>query len=453
MKRNAVEIEYINALAPFDHGIWEASSLGGSEIKVGVGSLFSERSIWLVEKIVSYLTNKFSLAELETMSVLEVGSYDGWVLTQICKKIRFANVIGIEARSKNIRKGEVGRQLADVVTQAKFIKGNANDISNIFSDQYFNIVLCLGMLHHVSSTYDVISALCNRSKDIVIIDSMIIPELQADTQTIEPYVNTKDIVYYGEDKTWSIAAFKFESPYGDGSRPNFGIVNVPSARLIEMSLSSSGFGRRTALGSEQDFYSSSKQNLRGVKELLLVAERDKDRTSIDSQWTEKIDVVENIFCHISLPDVFVLALAETLFNTNELGIKQELEATTSISKDKHVEELVRILVVDGLSESLKAKLFSSINDLKTAHVEIASVIFRSPFEKIIFEISKFFLEKDHPLLAIKYLQLVVSRPGCDWWVFYRSCYLLRKSFKLIGDEKSSQRYSDLLSLSNENFPF
>lgn len=453
MNKNSVDIEYINALAPFDHGIWEAGSSNGNEIKVGVGSLFSERSIWLVEKIVSYLTDKFSLAELETMSVLEVGSYDGWVLTQICKKIKFASVIGVEARKKNIRKGEVGRQLADVVTQAKFIEGNINDIGNIFPDQYFNIVICLGMLHHVSSTYDAISALCHRSKDIVIIDSMIIPELQADSTTIEPYVNTKDIVYYGEDKTWSIAAFKFESPYGDGSRPNFGIVNVPSARLIEMSLSGSGFGRRTTLGSEQDFYSDSKQNLRGVKELLLVAHRDKDRASIDSQWTEKIGIVENIFCHTSLPDVFILALAETLSNSNELSIKQEVKAVTSISKDKHVEELVGVLAVDGLSESLKLNLLSSINELKEVHVEIASVIFRSPFEKTIFEISKFFLAKDHPLLAIKYLQLVVSRPGCDWWVFYRSCYLLRKSFQLIGDEKQSQHYSELLLLSNENFPF
>ncbi len=76
-------------------------------------------------------------------------------------------------------------------------------------------------------------------------------------ESIEPYVNTKDIVYHGEDNLWTVAAFKYESPYGDGSRPNYGIVNIPSAALIEMSLRSSGFGESTKLGSELDFYDDS----------------------------------------------------------------------------------------------------------------------------------------------------------------------------------------------------
>lgn len=450
---NENDIEYLNALAPFDHGMWEGNSLNGSNIKVGADSLFSERSIWLVNKISSYLIENFSLPVLETMSVLEVGSYDGWVLTQICKIIKFKHVIGVEPRKKNIRKGEVGRKLANIKTQAQFIEGNVNDLNKLLQDQSFDIVICLGMLHHVSSTYDTILTLCDKSTNVVIIDSMIIPELQSDSSTIEPYVNTKDIVYYGEEKTWAVAAFKFESPYGDGSRPNFGIVNVPSASLIEMSLSSCGFSKQKMLGNELDFYSDSKQNLRGVKELLVVGERDMNQNNLDNKWTEKIEISENIFCHVSLPDVLILAMSKTFPGFKELKIQQEVESATSTNHDLNIENLVSNLMFKGLDPSLRSDLHSNIGEINENHLDILAVIFRSPFEKIIFEVSKFFLAKQLPLLAIKYLQIVVSKPGCDWWAFYRSCYILRQAFQMIGDEEKAKHYQDLLLLSNENFPF
>jgi 2-polyprenyl-3-methyl-5-hydroxy-6-metoxy-1,4-benzoquinol methylase len=450
---NENDIEYINALAPFDHGIWQGSSSSGRNISVGEGSLFSERATWLVDKIISYLTNNFSEQDLEGMSVLEVGSYDGWVLTQICKKIKFSKVLGVEARMKNIRKGEVGRHLANIHTQARFIKGNVSDLNSLLQNQTFDIVICLGMLHHVSSTFDTISMLCDKALKMVIIDSMIIPELESDKEIIEPYVNTKDIVYYGEKKTWTVGAFKLESPYGDGSRPNFGIVNVPSACLIEMSLSSCGFGRLIKLGSELDFYNESKQNLRGVKELLLVGQRDVGRESLDGQWREKIQNSENIFCHYTLPEELILAMSKVFLDFKELNILQQVELVTGENHNQDIENLVSAVISSGLTENLKIRLLENIDGIEAVHFDILAVIFRSPFEKIIFEISKFFLKKQLPLLTIQYLQLVVSRPGCDWWVFYRSCYILRQAFQAVDDKVQSQHYQDLLSLSNENFPF
>ena len=39
---------------------------------------FCKRSEWLVDRIATYLINEFTLTTLQSMSVLEVGSYDGW---------------------------------------------------------------------------------------------------------------------------------------------------------------------------------------------------------------------------------------------------------------------------------------------------------------------------------------------------------------------------------------
>jgi hypothetical protein len=102
---------------------------------------------------------------------------------------------------------------------------------------------------------------------------------------------------------------------------------------------------------------------------------------------------------------------------------------------------------------LKKKLLDKVPELNDKHLHIMSVIFRSPYEKIITETSKFFLNKASPELAIKYLQIIVRKPNCDWWSFYRSCYLLRKSFDKIKDHTKAKHYQDLLMLSNESFPF
>ena len=98
-------------------------------------------------------------------------------------------------------------------------------------------------------------------------------------------------------------------------------------------------------------------------------------------------------------------------------------------------------------------MLTNFSECNEEHFQIMSVIFRSPFEKVILEIAKFFLNKELPELAIKYLQLIVRKPSCDWWSFYRSCYLLRQSFNKMQDNDKARHYQELLSLSNENFPF
>jgi hypothetical protein len=381
-------IEYINALGPFDHGIWEGRHTDGSTIRVGDQALFHNRAEWLVEKISAFLIDEYSVAELRTMTLLEIGSYDGWVLTQLCEQIVFAEAIGIEPRRKNILKGNAGRQLAEIETKAQFIQGGVVDLTELFENREFDIVLCLGMLHHVSSTYDVVSEITRYAGDLVIVDSMIVPELENDIERLEPYVNTRDIIYHGEEGVWSVAAFKHESPYGDGSRSDFGIVNIPSRGLIDMSLQNCGFEEIRVLGSEQEFFGNAEQSLRGVKELLAASKRSIPRTELDNKWRSKVKDSEESFCHVSLPDPVIL-----------------------------------------------------------------TVIFRSPREKILMEAGKFFLAKGHPDFAVKYLQLIVRQLGCDWWSFYRACYLLGKAFRYLGRSDEGERYEELLTLSNENFPF
>jgi hypothetical protein len=449
---NENEIEYINALAPFDHGVWKGEISSGEKVSLG-GTLFSNRSEWLVDKIISYLTQNFSLQDLASMSLLEVGSYDGWVLTQVCKKIKFLDVIGIEPRKKNIKKGQVGRQLAGIETQANFIQGSVDDLRHLFPDRNFDIVMCLGVIHHVSSTYDTIFSLSSKSSNICIIDTNIIPPLKDDIKNIEPYVNTIDVVYYGEERLWTAAAYKYESPYGDGSRADFGIVNIPSADLIEMSLKTCGFGKPLELGSDKDFYQDSDQKIRGIKELLCVSQREISIQDLDNRWKKQVIKSEDIFCNSILPDEIILSLTNIYPGFNNLGIYTDVSKISNFNLIYEIESELKSLITIGLNEDSKKSLIEKVPSLNEKHLHLLSVIFRSPYEKILLEASKFFINKSSNELAVHYLKSIVRKPNCDWWSFYRACYLLYKQYEKNKEFDQAKHYKDLLFLSNESFPF
>jgi hypothetical protein len=451
VKKN--DVEYINALTPFDHGVWEGKNVDGEMVTVGDKALFQSRSLWLVDKIVSYLKDTFSQQDLLNMSVLEIGSYDGWVLTQMCSRIKFAEAVGVEPRIKNIKKGQMGRKLAGIKTQAHFLQGRSDEVDEIFPGRDFDIVICLGMLHHVSSTYDTIMSISSKSSNVCIIDSMIIPDLKDDIDSIEPFVNTRDIIYSGEENLWTVAAYKFESPYGDGNRPNYGIVNIPTAALIEMSLRSSGFGQSIALGSELDFYDDSGQKLRGVKELLCVSTREISVGDLDRKWKQKVEMSENIFCHLVLPREIILSLTKLLPEFEGLDIYSDVVSAAKTNYNDKIEDAALETLSSGLSDEFKTVFSDNVQGCNQDHFQIMSVIFRSPYEKVVLEASKFFLAEELPELAIKYLQLMIRKPGCDWWSFYRSCYLLRQSFEKKYDDARKEHYNELLLLSNEYFPF
>jgi len=438
------EIEYINALAPFDHGVWEGTSSTGEKIRVGENALFRRRSDWLVDRVCSYLLGEFGADALKTMTILEVASYDGWVLTQVCKRIQFAEAVGVEPRLKNLKKGEIGRKLAGVTTPATFVRGSAADLETLFGNRAFDIVMCLGMLHHVSSTYDTVASLCAKALRVAIIDTMIVPELADDAARLAPFVNTRDVVYQGEEAAWSVAAFKYESPYGDGSRPDYGIVNVPSARLVDMSLRASGFGPIEALGSEADFYDESGQQLRGVKELLCASKREIAKGDLARKWKAKVEGVETVFCRTVLPAPLVAATAAIL----KLDVRLSGETA-----DASVLDAMATIMARGLNPDAVDQLSRSGVALTSEHSTILGVLFRAPEDKGRLEVAKYLLTKDQPQLAVAELQAIVGRQGCDWWSFYRACYLLREAFSALGDAKQSEHYGQLLALSNEYFPF
>jgi len=162
---------------------------------------------------------------------------------------------------------------------------------------------------------------------------------------------------------------------------------------------------------------------------------------------------ENIFCHVVLPREIILSLTKLLPEFEGLDIYSDVVSAAKTNYNDKIEDAALETLSSGLSDEFKTVFSDNVQGCNQDHFQIMSVIFRSPYEKVVLEASKFFLAEELPELAIKYLQLMIRKPGCDWWSFYRSCYLLRQSFEKMYDDDRKEHYNELLLLSNEYFPF
>ena len=423
-------IEQMNAYGPYDHGVWKMQSEEGELINFGTQSLFASRAEKMVETIVHYLTKTFSATELENFSILDVGCYDGWVLTQICKRIKFRKAVGLEPRQKNIDKGVFARSVTGEKTNCEFVLGAFEDLVNIYPKESFDIVLCLGLLHHTNSVENAITKITRKCSKLLIVDSMIIPELVNDIELIAAVVNPVDIVYRNREQVWSIAAYKYESPYFDGSTADADIVNIPQERLIKMCLNSVKFSKFESLMSEKDFYPKEYQSLRGVSEVMFAAFKDQAGKEDEEGWREDAKGYELLYtCYIP-SEPFLCYLYQEY---KDIAALQEI--------------FIRVLDKEVLERAVV-----SPESLVVEEKELLSAIPRSPFEKIVLELAKYCIDKKELGEAKSLLLLVTRTKNADWRSFYRACFLLYKinsSFKLVNDAK---KYKELLFVSNPQFP-
>jgi 2-polyprenyl-3-methyl-5-hydroxy-6-metoxy-1,4-benzoquinol methylase len=426
-------IEQMNAYGPYDHGVWKIQSEEGSLVEFGTHSLFTSRAETMVNTIVNFLQKTYSAETLKTFSILDVGCYDGWVLTQICKKINFKKMIGVEPRQKNIDKGTFARKVCKEETNCKFLLGGFEDLSTVLPNETFDIVLCLGMLHHTSSIENAVSKITKKCSKLFIVDSMIIPELDLDSKQIAAVINPVDIVYRNKEKLWSIAAYKYESPYFDGSTADANIVNIPQEKLIRMCLQSSRFSNVQSLMSEKDFYPKEYQAVRGVNEVMLAAFKDdKKNGNEEVSWKKDALEYEYLFtCHC--PSVNFLKYLYENFKS---------DAAVNEAFDKSI-----ISQLDLTDKKVP------VESLSVEEKELLGAIARSPFEKIVLELAKFQLQAKNLDAAKALLLKVTSKKNSDWRSFYRACFLTYYINKKQKNNEATKRYMELLLISNTLFPW
>jgi 2-polyprenyl-3-methyl-5-hydroxy-6-metoxy-1,4-benzoquinol methylase len=422
-------IEQMNAHGPYDHGVWRMQEEKG-DVVFGTDSLFTSRAEKMVEAIVLHLRKSFSDEELSALSIMDIGCYDGWVLTQICEKIKFKRAIGVEPRQKNIAKGEFARGVAGKSTDCNFIVGGFENLTELFPEEIFDVVLCLGMLHHTKSIEDAIKKIASKCRRLLIVDSMVIPELSADKEKILQVVNPVDIVYRNKEKTWAVAAYKYESSYFDGSASNASIVNIPQIKLIQMCLSLEGFPLTQQLMSELDFYPKEYQSLRGVNEIMLAANRDPNHDSTKQGWKQDAIDYEYLYtCRAPLVG-FLLSLY------------------SQYKENAEIANLFRLVLQEAELSQKQTVIYKRDAD----DDELAGAISRAPYEKIAIELAKHCVQNKDFESAKSILLLVTRKVNSDWRSFYRACFLLSRINQKMSLNVESETFKNLLVISNPQFP-
>ena len=135
------QIELINAHGPFNHSSWN-----NEEVIITNEERLSGRGDHLVSLIRKSIIERFTHDEIAQMTIADVGCYDGWILHKL-SDLPFKHMVGIEPRQKNIDKGIFVRNTLGISSRIEFQCG---DISTL-SERNFDIVLCIGVIHHLES--------------------------------------------------------------------------------------------------------------------------------------------------------------------------------------------------------------------------------------------------------------------------------------------------------------
>lgn len=224
------QIEQINTYGPYNHAVWTA---GG--VEVTQEEQLAGRGHFLVERIRETLARHFPGDALRSCSILDVGCYDGWILHRL-SDLPFARMVGIEPREKNIEKGKRVREILGIPTRVEFRVGDLDSLG----DEGFDIVLCLGVLHHVESIPTALRRLRSACRRLLFLESLCIPSRRL-TRGIRCDLELKDLVYFYEDKVFGITGQKLETSYYDGSARALAVVSIPSVESLHMYLDVAGF--------------------------------------------------------------------------------------------------------------------------------------------------------------------------------------------------------------------
>jgi len=429
---SAEQVELINAHGPYNHTVWTANG-----VDVGKEERSSGRGEFLVSKIRECITKNFSTEEIRTLSILDVGCYDGWILHQL-SDMKFKKMVGIEPREKNIIKGKKVREILNIETPVEFRIGEIDNLG----DEKYDIVICLGVLHHVESIPDALRNLKGVCNKILFIETLCLSSKHI-TDTSKEDLEMKDVVYQYKERTCGVTGQKYESAYYDGSADKLSVVSIPSIESLIMYMDTYGFKDIKIVADPKSYWElvwkKSGRLLNGVCICALREKDDKRKTSSESEWIRDYEggLLQTIIsrrCIEPLYNYFCLKkeIIKLWFPLVSLNILFYI-----ITWNRHI----------GLFAYINKKIF-----LGKYEREIIKNLKFNPEDKLRLEYGKTLFQQKEYEMAITVLKDITQKINADWRSVYRSFYLLSIICKKLNIELESKRYRELCLTCNNNFP-
>jgi len=419
MKLTKDEIELINSFGPFNHSVWKKDQIVVTQEEVLAG-----RADFLVSKIREIILKNFSMADIKKMSIVDIGCYDGYILQQLTD-LPFKKMVGIEPRQKNIDKGKSIRKILGIKEKIMFRKSTLEELDK----QNFDIVICVGVLHHVESISTAIRKLDSICKKMMILENLCIPSKHI-TEPFKVDIEMKDVIYKAE-KLCGITGQKFESSYYDGSAASTTVVSIPSIETMMMHLSSLGHTNFSVAATPDDFFKAMKKNTRPSKEVLIYSLKEKMKSNVDKTILNYESGMVNTYLD---KDIVYPLYQKYILKKKVTSVQVDIKSIVDYIDGKKN--------VTGLEKKLKTGYSNEI---------IKNMRFNT-FDKIAFEYAKIKYQSKELTESILVLNTIVQKLNSDWRTCYRSFYLLSNIYKDLKETGMSRKYLKLCGSCNPDFP-
>ena len=425
----------INLQGPYVHGHWK-----GTDSEIRTNDTWVSRSEEIVVQIEKELRKHHSTQQLSKMTLLDVGCYDGWITNELQNRLGFQEAIGVEPRKKNIAKGLIARKTLKIDTDCTFLEGSFEEIGNLFGTRKFDVVVCVGVFHHLYDHLEAMSRLRERCSEsgICFVETICLPDLGTKTESlVRRMIELKDDAYRNREPIFGITAYKIESGYSDGSTHLSGLVGIPSVGQLELISFASGFSKPRYLLSNNEYSNRVSLGHRSFSALLCCMEPLADRESLLLSIKESCFQSELLHCGTVLPNKWLTRLSKAFGqNTHGPGMYRKL--------------LVFAIVTLFGNGKLSRLGHSKSKDRLTLQREILNSVNFCPEDRTLIEVAKSQMAGGEIDVAINSLGRLTKRDNADWRCTYRACILMAICFDILGDPIQAQEYREFALLGQPN---
>jgi len=187
-------VERIQALHPWMYPV----VLGNLRVTPGVGSPIAPEALENAMRCRAQLLVETALRRIEIQgrSVLEVGSNCGFWSAHYARR-GATNVTGIDTRELCLRQADLYWRTNRFLPEGawRFVKGELSDPSTLWSVRQhgpFDVVLCLGILHHLHGYRDVLAACAELCGEAIVLDTRVTDNPEApERNPSEPFLDAR----------------------------------------------------------------------------------------------------------------------------------------------------------------------------------------------------------------------------------------------------------------------
>lgn len=416
------DIEKINAYGPYSMAVWKSG-----DVSVGNEEGLTGRSEYFMQLIRSSILKEFTLEEIKSLSILDIGCNDGWVLHQL-SDLPFKKMVGVEPRQKNIDKGKVVRSVLGIENNVDYRLGSIEELNG----ETFDIVICAGLLYHVESiplALKNIRAVCDK---FLFIESRCISSDYI-TEELKYEIELRDLVYKYKDEICGLTAQKFESSYYDGSAAVNTIVNLPTPETLIMNLDLLGFTEIDIVAEPSKYRRDVWKDKRPLGGICMTAKVKGLERQTEDDW---ICSYEKGLRECILPQDIAYELYSALRTEQQTDAN---EVTSYVLKYIRTNDANFSIEIDNLPENMRDKYT----------VEILSNMKYSAIDKSTLEYAKVLHSNGNHEEAIEVAMDITSRRlNSDWRSVYRGLDLIAEAFKALGKDEEAESYKRLCLLSN-----